>query len=117
VTSSVSPGTLSLKAIHKDAIILLRVPSETSFTEVRQRLYNKFIGQEGVPLSREFTVGFVPATPSPTQSSFPKDRLRSASVSSADRMELIFISSDADWEKIISSAGGCKLTLRILDLK
>jgi hypothetical protein len=117
VASSVSPGTLSLKAAHNDAIILLRVPNETSFTEVRQRLYNKFVGQEGVPLSQNFTVAFVPATPSPTQPSFPKDRLRSASVSSADRMELFFINSDADWEQIISSAGGSKLTLRILDPK
>lgn len=117
MASSVSPGTLSLKAAHNDAIILLRVPSETSFTNVRQRLYNKFVGQEGVPLSQNFTVAFVPATSSPTQPSFPKDRLRSASVSSADRMELIFINSDADWEQIISSAGGSKLTLRILDPK
>lgn len=117
VTSSVSPGTLSLKAAHNDAIILLRVPSETPFTEVRQRLYNKFVGQEGVPLSQNFSVAFVPAASSPTQSSFPKDRLRSASVSSADRMELMFINSDADWEQIISSTGGSKLTLRILDPK
>ncbi|KIM40537.1 hypothetical protein M413DRAFT_445979 [Hebeloma cylindrosporum] len=117
ITSSVSPGTLSLKAAHNDAIILLRVSSETSFAEVRLRLYNKFVGQEGVPLSQNFTVAFVPATQSPTQTSPRKDRLRSASVSSADRMELIFINSDADWEQITSCAGGSKLTLRILDPK
>jgi len=117
VTSSMAAGMLSIKAAHNDSIILLRVPTETSFTDVRQRLYNKFVGQEGVPLSQNFTVAFVPTTRSPTQPSFPKDRLRSVSVSSADRMELIFINSDTDWEQIISRASGSKLTLRILDPK
>jgi len=93
---------------------MLRVPRETTFAEIRQRLYNKFVGQEGVPLSQEFSVAFV--LPSNTPASSPtKGRLRSSSVSSADKMLLQFIQSESDWEEIISTLDSSKVTLRILD--
>jgi hypothetical protein len=41
--------------------------------------------------------------------------LRSVSLSSADRSELMFINCDADWKQLISTVAGSKLTLRIQD--
>ncbi|KAF8169759.1 hypothetical protein BJ912DRAFT_998807 [Pholiota molesta] len=63
VTSSVSPGSISIKAAHNSAIILLRVSREMSLTEVRQRIYNKFVGQEGIPLANDFAIAFAHPTP------------------------------------------------------
>ncbi|KAF8150697.1 hypothetical protein B0H34DRAFT_729893 [Crassisporium funariophilum] len=110
--ASLSPsGSLSIKAAHGTSIILLRISREITLCELRQRLYNKFVGQEGVPLSQTFCVAFVPPTPvSPNHG-----RLRSASTSSADRMELQFINSESEWEHLVSTIEGQKITLRILD--
>ncbi|KAF8959503.1 hypothetical protein BDZ97DRAFT_1837439 [Flammula alnicola] len=109
-TSSVAAGSVLIKAAHNSAIILLRVARETAFADVRQRLYSKFVGQEGIPLSQDFAIAFVPSSLlSPS-----KGRKRP---SSAENMELRFISSDLDWEQLITSANGSKLTLRVLDPK
>ncbi|KAF9484414.1 hypothetical protein BDN70DRAFT_850001 [Pholiota conissans] len=113
VTSSISPGSFSVKAAHNSSIVLLRVSPEMSLVEVRQRIYNKFVGQEGIPLANDFTVAFAPST-----LKSPKKEVRKRpSASSVDDAELQFISSDSDWAKLIASADGSKITLRILDPK
>jgi hypothetical protein len=110
-------GLLSIKAAHNSSIIMLRVSRDTLFEDVRQRLYNKFVGQEGVPLSKDFAVAMVVPSitaPSPAKSSSSK-LSRSLSVSSTDKMELHFIDSQYDWEQVVLTKESSKVTLRILD--
>lgn len=119
--SALSPTSgclLSIKAAHNSSIIMLRVSRDTPFEEVRQRLYNKFVGQEGIPLSKEFAVAMViPSitSPSPAKSSSSSMLSRSSSEYSADKMELHFIDSQDDWEQVVLVREGPKVTLRILD--
>ena len=35
---------------------MLKVFREISYADLRQRIYNKFVGQEGIPLSHDFTI-------------------------------------------------------------
>ncbi|KAF4613544.1 hypothetical protein D9613_007591 [Agrocybe pediades] len=128
-TGSMPPGSIAIKAAFNSSIILLRVPGETPFHEVRQRLYNKFIGQEGVPLSHDFSVAHVPSTSSgsvsaqtspvkvrPSRAGGVRSRAESVSTTTAsERMDLVFVESESHWERIVSSMTGTKLTLRIFD--
>jgi hypothetical protein len=119
---SASPSTpsgdlLSIKAAHNSSIIMLRVSKDTAFDDIRQRLYNKFVGQEGIPLSKEFAVAMVipsNTAPSPAKSS-SSNLSRSLSVSSVDKTELHFIDSQYDWEQVVLIKESSKVTLRILD--
>jgi len=111
-TSDLSPGSLAIKAAHNLSIIMLRVPREDSLSDVRQRLYNKFVGQEGIPLSQSFSVALVLPT---SQSSPVKQRSRSSSVSSADKQELVFVDSDSEWQRLVSAVPASKISLRIFD--
>ncbi|KAH9481331.1 hypothetical protein JR316_0005853 [Psilocybe cubensis] len=111
-SSTISPGTsISIKAAFNSSIILLRVPRETTLADIRQRLYNKFVGQEGVPLSKSFDIIFVP----PSQSSPTKDQSSSHSLSPNDLMDFFFIHSDDEWQEIVSTTSGSKVNLRIMD--
>ena len=103
-TSNLSPAdSISIKAIHDTSIILLRVPRGIEFAEVRQRLYNKFIGQEGIPLSQTYDVLFVPPNPPPA--------------CSANRTDVVqVIASESDWKELMSIFQGNKITFRIQDI-
>ncbi len=96
---------------------MLRVSRDITFTELRQRIYNKFIGQEGVPLSKEFTVAVAVAHMDVPIAQLPKlaGRKRSASVTSVDHPEMCIVDSQGDWEVVAYTTEGTKLTLRILD--
>jgi hypothetical protein len=102
-TTSFPADYISIKAIHNTCIILLRVSRGIGFAEVRQRLYNKFIGQEGIPLSQAFTVGFVSPNPAPCSTL-------------ANRTNAQPITLESDWEQLMSTVQGHKITLRILDV-
>jgi len=115
-----SPGsTVAIKAAHNNAIVMLRVPCTTSFEEVRKRLYDKFVGQEGVPLSESFTVAYVLAPVAPAELAEPgKRHARSNYLSSAmiaDCTQMRFVTSEKEWEQVIVANASTKLTLRILD--
>jgi hypothetical protein len=102
-TSKLLPSDhpITIKAIHDTCIILLRVPRRIGFAEVRQRLYNKFISQEGIPLSRTYNVVFV-----------PPPSTNPLSVTSAD---VQVITLESDWEQLMSTVQDNKITLRIRD--
>ena len=78
-----------------------------SLAEIRQRIYNKFVGQEGIPLAPDFTVAFVLSS----QQSF-----KAGCKHSSDDAELRLVSTESDWESIIMTTSS-KVTLRILDPK
>ncbi|KAJ7031294.1 hypothetical protein C8F04DRAFT_1041514 [Mycena alexandri] len=116
-TSSTAGSPLVIKAAHNDSIILLRAAEELSLTEIRWRLREKFLGQEGVNLSEKFTLAYmVPAAPSKGS---VQARGRSGSLSSAgtlaDTALMEMISTEADWQHLRASLDGAKLTLRVLD--
>jgi hypothetical protein len=100
---------------------MLRASRDIEFQELRLRIFNKFVGQEGVPLSKTFTVAVIvaqrnspvaqlrgPATGTGT-------RKRSASVTSVDNPEMRIVDCQLDWEAVAYSTEGTKLTVRILD--
>ncbi|KAJ7031403.1 hypothetical protein C8F04DRAFT_1111117 [Mycena alexandri] len=116
-TSSTAGSPLVIKAAHNDSIILLRAAEELSLSEIRWRLREKFLGQEGVNLSEKFTLAYmVPAAPSKGS---VQARGRSSSLSSAgtlaDTALMEMISTEADWQHLRASLDGAKLTLRVLD--
>jgi hypothetical protein len=75
------------------------------FADVRQRLYNKFVGQEGIPLSQAYNVAVVP----------PNEATAAACSTSVNRTDVQLVTLESDWEQLISTLQGNKITLRILD--
>ncbi|RDB26343.1 hypothetical protein Hypma_006740 [Hypsizygus marmoreus] len=119
VSTTVStPQTLTIKAGYNDSLIVLRVPCDVSYKDLRQRLYNKFVGQEGVPLSDSFTISFLQpvSTPEPAPAAKVTTRKRSNSLSSDPVNNTMYpVASEADWEIVAASIEGSKLALRIFD--
>jgi hypothetical protein len=109
VSSIVPDGMISVKAALNQSIVVLRVSKAISYEELRERLHDKFVGQEGLPLSSSFTI----ALTNPIRRGTSKGRSRSSSVSSAEHME--FITSQRNWDSVVASYDGGKLTLRILE--
>ena len=108
---------VSIKAIHDTSIILLRVPRRIEFAEIRQRLYNKFIGQEGIPLSPTYNVVFVPpsnppASPPPGRG---RSRVTTTTTLSNRTPDVITLDSESDWERLMLTVQDNKITLRIQD--
>lgn len=109
VSSIVPDGMISIKAALNQSIVALRVSKAISYEEIRERLYDKFVIQEGIPLSKSFTI----ALTNPIRRRTSRGRSRSSSVSSVEHME--FISSQRNWDSVVASYDGGKLTLRILE--
>ncbi|KAF8348931.1 hypothetical protein F5887DRAFT_948381 [Amanita rubescens] len=109
VSSIVPDGMISIKAALNQSIVALRVSRTISYGELRERLYDKFVIQEGLPLSKSFTI----ALTNPIRRRTSRGRSRSSSVSSVEHME--FISSQRNWDSVVTSYDGGKLTLRILE--
>ncbi|KAI5892897.1 uncharacterized protein SCHCODRAFT_01094803 [Schizophyllum commune H4-8] len=120
-----SAGTepqLAIKAAHNNTIILLRATRSIPFGELRRRLHDKFVKQEGVPLSEDFTVAFhaPPAEPQVSEAAarlgVRQGRARSSSLS-AGILSMQFINSQAEWERALQDVDveSGKLHLRILD--
>ncbi|KAJ6513069.1 hypothetical protein C8R45DRAFT_333810 [Mycena sanguinolenta] len=113
-SSSSATCPLVIKAAHNNAIILLRAEEDLSLGEMRQRLREKFLGQENIALSERFALAYmIPASPA-------KGRNRSNSLSSASALSdttlMEKISTEDDWARLRSSLDGAKLTLRVLDV-
>ncbi|KAF5372770.1 hypothetical protein D9615_010124 [Tricholomella constricta] len=112
-TISSSSDKLTIKAKYNDSLILLRVSNEISFKDLRQRLFNKFVGQEGVPLTDSFKVSFLQPVAKPTAAE-PTDSSDSTS-SNPDNTILYPVMSEADWENVAACIEGYKLTLHVFD--
>jgi len=109
VSSIVPDGMISIKAALNQSIVAVRVSKTISYEELRERLHDKFVIQEGLPLSKSFTI----ALTNPIRRRTSRGRSRSSSVSSVEHME--FISSQRNWDSVVASYDGGKLTLRILE--
>lgn len=106
--SSSVPQHFTIKAGYNDAMILLRVPCEISYKDLRHRLYNKFVGLEGIPLSEKFAISYV-------QPIKADNSLDHSQPHHSDSSTLYPVASEGDWECVAASLDGCKLTLRISD--
>lgn len=100
--SSTMPNQLTIKAKFNDSAIILRVAEEIPYKELRQRLFNKFVGQEGVPLSDKFRIDFHHIQ------SDPNDPAVETTI-------LYTVKSQDDWGNVASSIQGNKLTFQIYD--
>jgi hypothetical protein len=106
-------GGISVKIIHNMSIILLRIHRNISFTEMRAKIYDKFVQQEDIPLSASFAIALL----APAAVDYNKSLSGSGSMSSVkspDLTQMRFISSQRDWEHTIASTGTRKLTLRAI---
>jgi hypothetical protein len=103
---------LSIKAGYNDSMIMLRVPWDITYKAMRERLYNKFVGQEGVPLSDSFKITYLQLMHANPQ--VDKVSEGSNAISSEPYQEHL-VTSQADWENVTASIEGFKLTLRITD--
>lgn len=114
-----SQETFTIKAMKDSVNVLLRVSYSMEFGEVREKIREKFQVQEGIPLSEQFAVAFVPpSTPPSGESSKGRSRYRSSSTSSVGSPNsgaLQFIQSEYDWVELIEGWTTGKLTLRIFD--
>ncbi|OBZ62672.1 hypothetical protein A0H81_15033 [Grifola frondosa] len=114
---SVAGGdAVTVKVVLRDSIVLLRVAGSAPLKEVRQRIREKFLKQEGVPLSEAFLIGYVRPV-SEEQTKAQRGRPRSHSVSSvgaSNPASLCYVSSEEEWRDAIACAGR-KLTIRLLD--
>ena len=99
---------LSIKARYNDSTIMLRVPVDLPYTDMRQRLYNKFVGQEGAPLSDSFIIAYL-------QPIFTIPQADKAFESLSSEHQEHLVTSQADWENVTTSIEGSKLALRITD--
>jgi hypothetical protein len=89
---------------------VIRVPRTISFDQLKERLYDKFVKQEGVLLSDSFTLAHVLSSASDKGRSPPP----STKVSAAT--EMYFITSQKEWEQAtFNTAYMDKVTLRVLD--
>ncbi|KAL1739783.1 hypothetical protein HDZ31DRAFT_85751 [Schizophyllum fasciatum] len=121
-SSAGSEPQLAIKAAHNNTIILMRATRAITFGELRRRLFDKFVGQEGVPLSEDFTVAFhaPPAEPPVSEAAarlgVRQGRARSSSLS-AGILSMQFINSQAEWERALQDVDveSGRLHLRILD--
>ncbi|PPQ98756.1 hypothetical protein CVT24_003453 [Panaeolus cyanescens] len=133
--SAPETAMISIKAALNATILMLRVPATISLSELKKRLYDKFLKQEGVRLSRDFSVVHVqpPVGYGNTRgiamdgimmeqswgrSSNDQKMLRRA-IPFSDRTEMKVVDADLDWRRIVKvqsrKADGSKVTLRIVD--
>ncbi|KAJ7067141.1 hypothetical protein C8F01DRAFT_1018732 [Mycena amicta] len=116
-TTAESLPPIVLKAAHKNSIILLRIEEDLTLCEVRARLQDKFLGQEGVDLTDKFALAYmIPASPtSPTARGRGRANSLSATGTLGDTAIMEMISTEDDWMRLRSSLDGTKLTLRVID--
>lgn len=54
--SSPSSNSIVLKISYGSCIIVLKVLRDIAYVDLREKIYAKFVGQEGVPLSADFVI-------------------------------------------------------------
>ncbi|KAA1477181.1 hypothetical protein DENSPDRAFT_844366 [Dentipellis sp. KUC8613] len=107
---------LVIKAAFNDAIVVFRVPRGAALADVRARLYDRLVREEGLMLGREFRVAFVPPAGG-------TGRPRAGSVGTMVTVSSVAtvgagreVRTEAEWEEAVGSVGvGAKVVLRIFE--
>ena len=120
-TSTVSLRTISIKAyITEEAIIVFRAAAETTYAEVREKIFDKFANQEGISLRPNFPLAYLaPAfsrrsTTSSVYSGILRRRAGSIGSAKSNESSLLSIQSQEVWEEVVRESDG-KLTLRVFE--
>jgi len=100
-----------LKVAHNASIIMLRIPRDILFSDLKRRLYEKFLNQENIRLSESFSVILAVPPADPVEIA----HLYSRRAPVATCTEMRFIDCEADWRSITTKNDGSKITLRVLD--
>ena len=113
-------GSVTLKAVLQESIVLLRVPCGAPLEEVRMRLRDKFAAQEGVQLSSAFVIGWAPSAtqPSGVAALAVRGRPRSNSASSVGTLNpqaLRYVYGEQEWRAAVAACAGGKMTIRLFN--
>ena len=113
-SSSDNHMTLSIKAMHEDNIVMLRLPRYIAFDELRRKIYDKFIQTDKSTICESFAMAVVEQPPAERAEN---GRPRAGSLSSlgsarAKGAALHFISSQDEWNDVCNHGG--KIVLRII---
>lgn len=90
---------------------MLRIPRDILFSDLKRRLYEKFLNQENIRLSESFSVILAVPPADPVEIA----HLYSRRAPVATCTEMRFIDCEADWRSITTKNDGSKITLRVLD--
>jgi len=113
-SSSGNLTTLSIKAMHEDNIIMLRLPRYIAFDELRRMIYDKFIQTDTSTICESFAMAVVEQPPADrAENGRPRaDSLSSLGSARAKGAALHFISSQDEWNDVCNH--GDKILLRII---
>ncbi|KAL4062907.1 hypothetical protein J3A83DRAFT_4362970 [Scleroderma citrinum] len=113
-TASSHEGTvLSIKAMHEESIIMLRIPRTLPFAELRKKIYDKFVQQEKSPISESFAIAVLVT---PAERAGGGQGRRGSLSSNGKKAALHFVASQEEWEQAVTHHG-TKLLLRIIGSK
>ncbi len=82
--------------------------------DLKRRLYDKFVNQQGIFLSHTFSV-VLAVRPGSLNSPLPSPLFERGPF--AERTEIHLITRESEWRRIVSLNDGSKITLRILDTR
>ncbi|KAI0303663.1 hypothetical protein B0F90DRAFT_1309664 [Multifurca ochricompacta] len=103
-------GTLVVKAALDNAIVVFRARRDIALTELRQRVYDKFVRTEGLPLRSPFALAYVP--PAVGASGKRASTISSTSAASADLARALPLRNEGEWVTAVAGCGS-KITLRV----
>ncbi|KJA26238.1 hypothetical protein HYPSUDRAFT_36504 [Hypholoma sublateritium FD-334 SS-4] len=107
-----APEPIYLKVAHKASIVMLRAPWNTTLMDLKRRLYDKFVNQQGIFLSHTFSV-VLAVRPGSLDSPLPSPLFERGPF--AERTEMHLIRRESEWRRIVAMNDGSKITLRVLD--
>lgn len=106
------PDIVTIKAAYGDAIILLKTSRDASFEDIKKKLYTKFVGQEGIPLSKSFKVAFIFPPPCSSESGISGDE---TILCIDEKISMQLVQGQDDWELFAHGVDGNKFSIKILD--
>lgn len=113
-TASSHEGTvLSIKAVHEESIIMLRIPRTLQFADLRQKIYDKFVQQEQSPISESFAIAVLVQPTIERGAAAQYQRPDSLLSADSKKAALHFVASQEEWDQAVMRYG-TKLFLRII---
>lgn len=117
--NTVYTKTISIKVhMTENTIIVFRAPTEITYAEIRDKIYDKFVNQEGISLRPDFHLAFVAPTSSrrsvtsSVYSGIARKRAGSVGSASSNDSSLLPVQSREVWDEVVRDSDG-KVTLRV----